>query len=330
MQPENGGNLDVKPVGAAGLGFETRTLLELSQLCVQAIVWAWIQAHRRVLLWASVVAITLALPHVVVVFQMLSRHFPSEVVQRVPWIIVMILGVVYVVTARRTGYSKRFCGMLATSLLITLVLLPAQRNPNKVIHIPEYILMTWLLFQALSIDYRGKGIYALTFICASMLGVLDELMQGAHPARFYGITDMGLNAAASIIGVLSLAGVRRINTDNAAWLGRLGQYRGALILLAFAMLAAGYMCGVLNGVRQGPLSDMYPPWLFLSNGLLAVGGGLLAVRHWSRLKACLSPERVNAGSSTATVHLWILCLSVILTAMHSVVFAIVLFGLEFK
>jgi hypothetical protein len=302
----------------------------LGQLCVRVMTWVWIEAHRRVLLWASVVVFTLALPHAVVVFQMLNRYWPSTVVQHVPWMLVMILGIGYVVTASRAGYSQRFFGTLLASLLITLVLLRAQRNPNKAVHIPEYILMTWLLFKALSIDYRGKGIYALTFMCAGMLGVLDELMQGAHPSRFYGITDMGLNAAASMIGILSLLGVGRIATDRAARPDRLRKYRGALILLVLAMLTAGYMCWTLNGVGQGPLRDTYPSWLFVSNGLLAVGGGLLAVSHWSRLKACLSPARANAGSSTATVHLWIVCLSVILTAMHALVFAIVLFGLEFK
>jgi len=220
--------------------------------------------------------------------------------------------------------------MLVANLLITLVLLLIQRNPNKVIHIPEYILMTWLVFEALSIDYRGRGAYALSFICAAMLGVLDELMQGAHPSRYYGITDMGLNAAASIIGIISLAGVRRSNADSTTRLDLLTQYRGDSILVAFAMLTAGYMCAVLNGVREGSLRDTYPSWLLACNGLLAVAGGLLAVRHWSRLQECLSSGRGNVGSATPNVHFWILCLSIMLTAMHSLVFAVAFFGMEFK
>jgi hypothetical protein len=292
--------------------------------------WAWMEAHRRTLRWALVVVFALALPHAVVVFQMLNRHWPSAAVQQIPWMLVTMLGVGYFVTASRAGYSKRFLGTLLASLLITVVLLRTQRNPNKAIHIPEYIVLTWLLFRALSIDYRGKGIYALTFTCAGMLGVLDELMQGAHPYRFYGLADMGLNAAGGMIGIISLLGLGRFDTEGAAWPGPLRPDRNALILLAVAMLTAGYMCWRVHGVPRGPLRDTYPTWLLVGNALLAAAGAMLAVRHRSRLKTCLNAATADVGSSMATVHLWIVCLSVILAAMHALVFAIALLGLEFR
>ena len=71
---------------------------------------------------------------------------------------------------------------------MTVIFLEA--NPNKHIHIPEYILMTWLVFEALRRDYKGGGIFLLVFILSSLPGILDEVLQGLHPGRSYGWQDM--------------------------------------------------------------------------------------------------------------------------------------------
>ena len=68
--------------------------------------------------------------------------------------------------------------------------------------------MSWILFEALSIDYRGRGIFLLVFICGASLGVVDEVMHGILPERFYGWRDMIMNSAVTVIGVLTLVGLR--------------------------------------------------------------------------------------------------------------------------
>jgi VanZ family protein len=69
---------------------------------------------------------------------------------------------------------------------ISFFIICLEPNPNKHIHIPEYVLMTWLLFEAVRIDYRCAGIFLLIFLCSSSLGVLDEILQGILPSRPYG------------------------------------------------------------------------------------------------------------------------------------------------
>ncbi|MBS1257597.1 MAG: hypothetical protein MAG551_00641 [Candidatus Scalindua arabica] len=45
--------------------------------------------------------------------------------------------------------------------------------------------MSWILFEAISIDYKGRGVFLLVFICGASLCVVDELMQGILPGHFY-------------------------------------------------------------------------------------------------------------------------------------------------
>ena len=93
--------------------------------------------------------------------------------------------------------------------------------------------MSWILFEALSIDYRGRGIFLLVFICGASLGVVDEVMQGILPGRFYGWRDMIMNSAATVIGVLTLVGLRTTPAGDWTWIGCLKQCKKALGITLF-------------------------------------------------------------------------------------------------
>ena len=100
--------------------------------------------------------------------------------------------------------------------------------------------MSWILFEALSIDYKGRGVFLLVFICGASLGVVDEMMQGILPGRFYGCRDMIMNSTATVIGVLTLVGLRTTLAGDWTWIGCLQQCKKALGITLFG--TAGAAC----------------------------------------------------------------------------------------
>ena len=144
----------------------------------------------KVILWVLVACYTFILPDAIIVYRDIVGFFGQDAAGKVPVLIVVIVGIAYVITVLLSQKSLKNLLYLIPCGVITFLIMILVSNPNKHIHIPEYILMTWLLFAVLSKDYKGKGIFILIFIYASMLGVVDELEQGINPARFYGLSDM--------------------------------------------------------------------------------------------------------------------------------------------
>ena len=137
----------------------------------------------RVLLWALVAVYTFVLPYLIVVYTAIVKHFSAAIAGKIPITITIVMGVVFFVIVLVLKKDIKILILLIPCTIITWVLISLQPNPNKYIHIPEYVVMSWILFEALSLDYKGKGIFYLVFICAASLGVVDEMMQGILPVR---------------------------------------------------------------------------------------------------------------------------------------------------
>jgi hypothetical protein len=195
--------------------------------------------------------------------------------------------------------------------------------------------MAWLLFAVLSKDYKGKGILILVFVYASMLGVVDELEQGIHPARFYGWSDMLVNSASAIIGVLTILGLKQIKASDWAWTGRLKDYRPLLWLGLFGLVGAVIMCVNLFRVQaSGLFWGVYPLWLWIWNVLfLIVTPALIAVHQGAFRKhprRAMSEEVAFLSPEAKTARLWIFPLLVILLYMHALVLFVSISGVTFN
>ncbi len=162
----------------------------------------------RVLLWALVAVYTFVLPYLIVVYTAIVKHFSAAIAGKIPITIIIVMGVVFFIIVLALKKNIKTLILLIPCTIIVWILVSLQPNPNKYIHIPEYVVMSWILFEALSLDYKGKGIFYLVFICAASLGVVDEMMQGILPDRTYGWRDMIMNSAATVIGVLTLVGLK--------------------------------------------------------------------------------------------------------------------------
>jgi hypothetical protein len=284
-------------------------------------------------LWALVAAYTLILPHIILIYNAIAKHFSSEIAQKVPIALIILLGIAYFLAVLVLKKGIKALALLVPCAIIVWVFISIESNPNKYIHIPEYIIMTWILFEVLALDYKDKGIFVLVFICAALLGIVDEMMQGIIPNRHYGWQDMIMNSAAALMGIFTLTGLRKAPTGDWAWAGGLKEFKPALGIMLCGAAGAVLTCVYLFDVKAHlTFRNVYPFWLLGWNSLLIVTGSVVILFQKSLYKP-VNPgndKDSNPYDQATTARLWILCPLVILIIMHSLALLAAVAGLPFN
>ncbi|MBS1258977.1 MAG: hypothetical protein MAG551_02041 [Candidatus Scalindua arabica] len=291
-----------------------------------------ISSMLRVLLWALVAIYTFVLPYLIVIYNAIVKHFSAATAGKVPITIVIVMGVVFSIVVLALKKNIKTLILLIPCTIIVWISISLQPNPNKYIHIPEYVVMSWILFEALSTDYKGRGIFCLVFICGASLGVVDEMMQGILPGRFYGWQDMIMNSAATVIGVLTLVGLRAPPAGDWTWIGCLKQYKKALGITLFGAAGAVLMCVSLFNVQaHRTFEGVYPGWLLGWSGLFVVAGLVVFIfpGHFCMPQRTSSYNGSAPSDQVVTTRLWTLCPLVILIVMHGMVVFTIAKGLAF-
>jgi len=287
---------------------------------------------QRFVLWTLVAVYTLLLPFAISIYDAIVKHFSATTARQVPFAIILLLGLVYLAAIVKMKKGIKALVLLVPCTIIVYVFMVLEPNPNKHVHIPEYIVMAWLLFEALSLDYKGKGMLVLVFICSSLLGIVDELLQGVHPQRFYGWQDMVMNSAATVIGILTLAGLRTRPTGDWAWVGSLKQQKNSLGVMLLGIVGTILMCVYLLDVKaHQTFWGVYPVWLLGWNGLFMLAGSI--VIFYPKLLGELAHSKNDRNPSSpgqaVTARLWTLCPLVILVVIHGFGVLIAATGMPF-
>lgn len=285
----------------------------------------------KIIIWAIILIYTLLLPHAIIVYRNLVNRIGEEAVGTIPIISVAIIGSAYVSFGFAKNRNLRHTLYLIPSGIIALAIIQLEPNPNKHIHIPEYVLMAWLLYFVMSKDYRGNGLLGLIFVCGSMLGVVDELEQGIHPRRFYGWSDMAVNSSSVIIGIFTILGLAKIPGKSWDWLQSLPHFRKFAWLVAFGFINVAIACVQLFEVQKaGTFTGVYPLWLLGGNILfLAIGLQSVSIRIRDALRAKRNSHLDN-GSNLPTAKLWIFTPLAILLYAQTLIILVSLTGLEFR
>ena len=287
---------------------------------------------RRVFLWAFVACYTLTLPHVILIYNAIVKHLSYNIARKTPVVILIVMGIAYVLTALVLKKGPQALKMLFPCILIVYTIIYLEPNPNKHIHIPEYIVMAWILFEVLSLDYKGKGIFGLVFVCAALLGIVDEILQGILPDRHYGWQDMVVNSSSAIIGIFTLAGLRTVPTGNWAWIKCFKQLKATLVVLLCGTVGVVLTCVYLFDVQANlTFRGVYPSWLFVWNGLFMLIG-LVVFFHRVLFYRPLQPEEgqvPNPIDHAATARLWTICPLVILMILQGIVVLAAVAGMPF-
>jgi hypothetical protein len=264
--------------------------------------------NRRMCLWLSVVLYTFSLQYAFIVYEAIILRWSSEFAGIIPRFILGTAGVaaVYYGIKLKAPVERLIlllpCGIVA-SLIVSLV-----DNPNKHIHIPEYILMTWLFFEAIRIDYNGRGIFLLIFLCSSCLGVVDEVLQGIHPSRSCGWRDMLINTSSSLIGVLAIMGLTEHRWEGMAWAHRVIGMRGPLFVGLVGTVGTIMSCRMLFEVKLHDGSwELYPLWLLIWNALFVLLAVVSIAVLFRRMVTVDTTEvQSDARLQGTTAALWVL------------------------
>lgn len=104
---------------------------------------------------------------------------------------------------KNTRVSVRKLPIIIGILLCLLALLiPDPQFPVKRIHVAEYVLLSLMVRWTMSLRLKGLELLIFSAFFVSLLGVHDELLQGLHPARTYGLRDMAVNTLSGFGGAL--------------------------------------------------------------------------------------------------------------------------------
>jgi VanZ family protein len=286
----------------------------------------------RIFAWVLITLYTFILPDAILVYRKTVDLFGQATAGKVPLVAALVLGGMYVVIVFRQRKDWRNLLYLVPCGLITFAIFTLEPNPNKHIHIPEYVLMAWLLYWVLSKDIKGWQILVLVFLYSSLLGVTDELEQGFHPGRFYGASDMLVNASSSLIGVFTILGLTRQGKCRWGWLKELKKMKWLTCLAGIELILTGLMCLYLFRVQaDDEFWGIYPTWLWAGNVifLLLTFTGLIG--YYKRLyheKKRKAAKQVAAALREA--RLWVVPLMVILSYMQILVVYVSVFGVEFR
>lgn len=224
-------------------------------------------------LWILVVAYTLSLPYAIIVYEAITLKWSAGIAGFIPRLILILAAAAYFLCATKKGLPLRKKILLLPCGIIATIIICLESNPNKHIHIPEYILMTWLLFEVIRIDYKGAGIYLLVFLSSSLLGILDEVLQGLHPGRFYGWQDMITNTTSSFIGVLTIFGLRTGGDTDWDWIDHLRKRKWSFAVVVAGILITAISCYMLFDVKGHSGSwNIYPLWLIVLKIFLIMAG----------------------------------------------------------
>ncbi len=282
---------------------------------------------RRIILWSSVAIYTFSLPYVIIIYDLITLKWSPEFAGFVPRLILIMAGVAYIFYSIKADLPFKKMLFLIPCTIISCLIIYLEPNPNKHIHIPEYVLMTWLLFEAIRIDYKGAGIFLLVFFCSSSFGVLDEILQGIHPSRYYGWQDMLTKSSSSLIGILSLIGLRGNQGKSWNWINQLKRMRGSLSIALLGILSTAVSCSMLFDVKYyRGFWPVYPDWLIAWNAIfvLIIPITLLAL-YRNTMQDAGKPE-----NQEITAILWVLLTLIIILTINVVIVSSRVAGVPFQ
>ena len=107
--------------------------------------------------------------------------------------------------------------VLSKILLVVVLALYAAgmvilKIPEERIHLVQYGILAYLVFNALTIDFSNKQSFGLAFCVTLALGWGDEIVQSFTLGRFYDNKDVILNGVSGFLGLVLIS--LRISKDS--------------------------------------------------------------------------------------------------------------------
>lgn len=291
------------------------------------------KTNNRAIGWLLIAIYTIILPDAILIYQKIVSLFGQEAAGKIPIIAAGILGLFYVFMLFRLKRNWKNLFFLIPCGLIALAIFTLEPNPNKHIHIPEYVLMAWLLYWVLSRDIKGRQILLLVFILAALLGVTDELEQGIHPARFYGASDMLVNASSALVGVFTIMGLTSQKKSDWGWLNGLPKMKWLSWMTGVGIVLVLLMCINLFKVQtDNEFWGIYPTGLWVGNILYLISLPIFMIHYFQKIQGnkTLRDKSLDVKEKVEKdTRLWVIPMLVILFYMQALIVYVSLAWVEF-
>lgn len=276
--------------------------------------------YQRFFLWTSVVFFVLALPHAIILYRASTALMSSNNVGRIPIAVFLclIFGIaVYVRYSNQAWSLKRFFPLIILSIVIWISVTFFEENSNKYIHIPQYMILSMLLFFALSVDYTGSGILLLTFILSSLLGVVDEMQQGLYPDRYYGWKDMVINSCGALLGVVLINALTAQSVRDWSWFRLIVRQKTHCVILFSGLAGTIFTGNMLWKIKADTAVVVDHENQILSWNIFYCLIATLAVFHLLQ-KSVFVPQSVKTQTLMNTFLLWFITLFCLTIIIHTV------------
>jgi len=229
--------------------------------------------------WLIVGAYTAVLPWSILVWDEAVLHLGSEAAAMAPLLLAVAMALAAVGWLFRLRQGWRQWGYLLAALGIGAGICQYVEFPAERLHLPEYILMTILVVRALRAGGCPGHQPVWTLAICLLLGIVDEIMQGLIPARFFDFHDIAVNGLASFAGILVL---RSFGVTAGRFLPQPARF---LYLPAFLLvIQTGLLALILIRIRGNLAAGMnglagFANWQAMLVLLWAVAGAGWACRH---------------------------------------------------
>lgn len=186
---------------------------------------------------------------------------------------------------------RRLPVILGLCCCLGALAMPDPEIAVKRIHVMEYLLLS--LYVRYTLSFRQSGGPLLIFSCllSCLYGVHDELLQGLHPSRTYGLRDMLVNGVSAVGGSLVWHGLGLFHGRAAGEATGTANWSRFRILYIIGLAAAAAAMAVpLIAHRH----DVLPAWPFLPLAAAMVVWSCCPTDDSSTLRYGLQPVSVVA------------------------------------
>ncbi|MEX2616671.1 MAG: VanZ family protein [Alphaproteobacteria bacterium] len=224
-------------------------------------------SHRRAALaWHLLcVALVTAYASSFAVWSWLGQWVGRETAAYLPYLaLAAVLLSILAAKFRKPVFDWRFF-VLGAAVAIVALLSTDPEFPAKRIHVAQYLVLALLLYSALSRDLpRGRYLCLAAAVMGTLYGIHDELLQGFHPDRTFGVRDIGINILGAVSGAL-IAGAFVPPGKDPSGASAAHPDRSGTIAILTIVAGAGLLVLPLEGYRD----QFIPAWTALP--LLAAG-----------------------------------------------------------
>ena len=162
--------------------------------------------RTRALIWYAIGAVLVVLyVNMFAVWRGVSALM-GDAAGNVPYAVTLIvlacLGAVAVRTARTRKRTEWLIVAVALVCMIAGLLATDPEFPSKRVHVPQYIVLALVVRRGLCTRMSGWPLTLSGWVVTVVLGCHDELIQGFHPQRTFGLVDIVTNSWGAAAGSL--------------------------------------------------------------------------------------------------------------------------------